>query len=198
MNEPLRAAGFSLRGAPRDLKVAARGVKPCALPRRINSRVCFAFLTSVTLLGTGCDLFECLGLKPPAEDDTAPETVPDFHEARFTHPTQIDNPFFPLVPGTTRTYAAETEDGTERIVVEVLDDTRDVMGVTCRVVRDRVFLDDVLIEDTHDWYAQDDAGNVWYMGEQVDNHNYDDEGMLLNITHEGEWEAGKDVAGLGT
>jgi len=61
-----------------------------------------------------------------------------------------------------------------------------------------VFLDDVLIEDTYDWYAQDDAGNVWYMGEQVDNCNYDDEGMLLNITHEGDWEAGQDVAGLGT
>jgi len=33
MNEPIRAAAFSLRGAPRDLKVAARGVEPGAFPR---------------------------------------------------------------------------------------------------------------------------------------------------------------------
>ena len=61
-----------------------------------------------------------------------------------------------------------------------------------------MYLDEVLIEDTHDWYAQDDDGNVWYMGEEVDNYNYDDEGGLIDITNEGAWEAGLDVVGLGT
>jgi hypothetical protein len=55
-----------------------------------------------------------------------------------------------------------------------------------------------LIEDTRDWHALDDAGNVWYMGEAVDNYNYDDQGRLIDVTHEGAWEAGKDVANLGT
>ncbi len=127
-----------------------------------------------------------------------PDTVPDFFAATFTDPTRIDNPYFPLVPGTTFTYEAQTEDGTETIVVEVLSDTRDVMGVTCVVVRDRVSVDGVLIEDTHDWYAQDDDGNVWYMGEEVDNYNYDPSGSLIEVTHEGAWEAGKDVAGVGS
>jgi hypothetical protein len=68
-----------------------------------------------------------------------------------------------MVPGTANIYQAETEDGIETIVVEVLDETRDVNGVISRVVRDRVFLEELLIEDTHDWFAQDDAGNVWYM-----------------------------------
>ena len=129
---------------------------------------------------------------------TVPDTVPDVEAASFSNPTQIDNTFFPLTPGTVRTYQVETEDGTERIVVEVLDDTREVMGITCRVVRDRVYLDDVLIEDTHDCYAQDGDGNVWYMGEEVDNYNYGAEGSLIDITNEGAWEAGLDVAGLGT
>jgi hypothetical protein len=40
-----------------------------------------------------------------------------------------------------------------------------VNGVTATVVRDRVFLNGSLIEDTYDWYAQDRAGNVWYLGE---------------------------------
>ena len=32
------------------------------------------------------------------------------------------------------------------------------------------------------------------MGEEVDNYNYDDDGELLDITHEGAWEAGVDGA----
>jgi hypothetical protein len=127
-----------------------------------------------------------------------PDTVPDFAAAVFTNPAQIDHPYFPLVVGTTRTYRGQTADGTERIVIEALDETRVVMGVACQVVRDRVFVDDVLVEDTHDFFAQDDAGNVWYMGEEVDNYNYDDEGALIDITHEGAWEAGQDVAGIGS
>jgi len=130
--------------------------------------------------------------------DSVPETVPDVTAARFTNPTQVDHPYFPLAPGTLWTYSSETQDGVERIVAEVLHDTREVMGVACRVVRVREYLDEVLIEDTHDWHAQDDAGNVWYMGEEVDNYNYDDAGDLVDVTHEGAWEAGKDVAGLGS
>ena len=141
---------------------------------------------------------EVRGGTPNGGTDQVPGTVPDFDAASFTNPTQIDNTYLPLVVGTTRIYQAETEDGTERIVVEVLDETRVVSGITCRVVRDRVYLDDVLIEDTHDWYAQDDVGNVWYMGEEVDNYEYDDEGNVIEINHEGAWEAGQDVAGLGT
>ena len=58
-------------------------------------------------------------------------------------------------------------------------------------------LDSVLIEDTHDWYAQDDAGNVWYMGEDVINYEYDDEGNLLETNSDGAWEAGVDGAEAG-
>jgi hypothetical protein len=128
---------------------------------------------------------------------TGPDSIPDFAAATFSDPTEIDNPYFPLVPGTTFTYEGETEDGLETTVVEVLEETREVAGVTSRVVRDRVYLEDLLIEDTHDWYAQDDEGNVWYMGEEVDNYEYDDEDEQSEVTHEGAWEAGKDVAGLG-
>lgn len=149
-------------------------------------------LASLLVTGVGCPL------APGGGTIQVPDTVPDFNAASFTNPTRIGNTYLPLVVGTTRIYEAETGDGTERIVVEVLDETRVVSGVTCRVVRDRVFVADVLIEDTHDWFAQDDEGNVWYMGEEVDNYEYDDEGNIVEINHEGAREAGLDVAGLGT
>jgi len=129
--------------------------------------------------------------------DVTMASLPDFAGATFTNPTTIDNPFMSWTAGSTWTYSSETEDGTEEILLDVLPDTRDVAGVTCVVVRDQVFLDGVIVEDTHDWYAQDDDGNVWYFGEEVDNYNYADDGTLIDITHDGSWEAGEDVAGAG-
>lgn len=137
-----------------------------------------------------------------AEDDDAktsiPSTVPAFSAATFSDSTRIDNSYFPLTPGTIRTYLANTPDGVEKTVIEVLSDTRRVNGVACRVVRDRVYIDDVLVEDTRDFFAQDDDGNVWYMGEAVDNYEYDAGGQLLDVTHDGSWEAGRDVARAGS
>lgn len=123
--------------------------------------------------------------------------VPIFDTDDFSNPTQIDNEYFPLEPGMVWNYEAETEDGTEAVVVEVLDETREVGGIDCVVVRDQVWVDEVLVEDTHDWYAQDDEGNVWYMGEEVVNYEYDDNGDLTETTDEGSWETGLDVSDIG-
>ena len=101
----------------------------------------------------------------------------------------IDNPWLPYIPGTTWIYEGETEDGMERIVVEVTDDTREIMGVECTVVRDRVYLDGELIEDTFDWFAQDLEGNVWYFGEIT--FELEDEEI---VSLEGSWEGGRDGA----
>ncbi|WP_440951871.1 hypothetical protein [Methanococcoides sp. FTZ1] len=102
----------------------------------------------------------------------------------------IDNPYFPLIPGTTFIYEGENEDGElERNEVYVTDDTRVVMGVTTTVVHDRVWEDGELIEETFDWYAQDKDGNVWYFGE--DSKEYEDGEF---VSDEGTWEAGIDDA----
>ena len=119
--------------------------------------------------------------------------LPDFSAAVFSNSLKIGNPYWPMNPGTTWTYEGVTSDPetgeteSETIIVEVLDDTRTVFGVETRIVRDRVFLDGLLIEDTFDWYAQDDAGNVWYMGEEVTDFEYDDEGNRIGTSHTGAW-----------
>ena len=108
----------------------------------------------VTAMGCASALLAvcgCGGIRPDPDPDPIPETVPDFDAATFSNPSVIDHMFFPQVPGTKRTYRAETEDGTEDIIIDVLEETRVVMGIACRVVRDQVLVDGVLIEDTHDW-----------------------------------------------
>ena len=101
----------------------------------------------------------------------------------------VDNPYFPLVPGTTFIYEGDTEEGTEHIEVVVTDDTKEVLGVDCVVVRDTVWVDGEMVEDTFDWFAQDTDGNVWYMGE--DSKEYEDGEV---VSADGSWEAGVDGA----
>ena len=93
----------------------------------------------------------------------APSYAPVINPAEFS--TTIDNPYFPLVPGTRFIYEATTADGRERNVVEVTADTKTVMAVATRVVHDLVLVDGKPEEETFDWYAQDTEGNVWYFGE---------------------------------
>jgi hypothetical protein len=124
--------------------------------------------------------------------------LPDFGAATFVPGAPIDNPYFPLVPGTTLTYRGEKDEGGE-IEVELNEmyvtfERRDVFGVSSHVVRDREWINGVLTEDTFDWYAQDTDGNVWYMGEFTTAFEYDAEGNVIGSSHEGSWEAGVDGA----
>jgi len=101
----------------------------------------------------------------------------------------IDNRYFPLTPGTRSVYEGDTPDGRERIVVEVTQETKTILGVTTLVIRDTSMIDGQLAEDTFDWYAQARDGTVWYFGE--DTHEYKD-GKV--VSSKGSWEAGVDGA----
>jgi hypothetical protein len=107
--------------------------------------------------------------------------------AKFT--STVDNPYFPLVPGTVMIYEGHSEDAETRNEITVLTETRTVMGVECLVVRDVAYEDGELIEDTLDWFAQDSEGSVWYFGEE----SKDIEDGEVVDTH-GSWEAGVDGA----
>src|SRR5947207_10758355 len=100
--------------------------------------------------------------------------------------TTIDNPFFPLVPNTTYVYVGTTEGSVARDEFAVTRRTKLILGVTCREVRDRGYVDGVLTEDTLDWFAQDTEGTVGYSGEYTKALNAN--GHV--ITHAGSWQAG--------
>jgi hypothetical protein len=108
--------------------------------------------------------------------------------ADFT--TEIDNPYFPIVPGSRRVFReTDAEGAVRRVVVTVTNDTKTIIGIEARVVHDVVTEDGQVTEDTYDWYAQDSEGNLWYMGE--DTKEYEN-GKLKST--EGSWEAGVDGA----
>jgi hypothetical protein len=107
----------------------------------------------------------------------------------FVSTNIVGNDFWPLTVRTTVHEGEEPNGPATRVVVEYTSETKVVMGVTCAVVRDRVYEDDELVEDTYDWYAQDNQGNVWYFGEDSE----EIENGIVVSTH-GSWEAGVDGA----
>ena len=113
----------------------------------------------------------------------------DLDPATFT--VDIDNPYWPMVPGTRWTYAETDEEGQVLdVVVTVTSETKQIAnGITARVVRDTVRRGDEVVEDTFDWYAQDEAGNIWYLGEDTAEF----EGGQVTSTA-GSFEAGVDGA----
>jgi hypothetical protein len=109
---------------------------------------------------------------------------PPFRPATFV--ARVDNPWFPLVPGTVWVYRGLEGGKPSRDVVEVTHATRMIDGVRATAVRDLVYVGGRLEERTTDWYAQDGAGNVWYLGEASE--ELDASGRVT--TREGSWLSG--------
>ena len=80
---------------------------------------------------------------------------------------KIDNPYFPLTPGTVFIYEGQTPRGLVHNEFSVTYKTVQILGVTTVEVHDTVTTNGELTEDTLDWFAQDKAGNVWYFGENT-------------------------------
>jgi len=138
-------------------------------------------------------------LSGPQEAGTGPavdETADDDDVPRFPPPeefvAEIDNPYLAFARGRIFHYEGQTEEGLETVVVEVTTGTKTILGIDATVVRDRGYLDGNLVEDTLDWFAQDEDGNVWYLGE--DSKQIED-GQVVGT--EGSWEAGVDGARAG-
>ena len=124
----------------------------------------------------------------------APSSLPRSDEpvaldpADFT--TDIDNPYWPMKPGTQWVYRETDPDGDLTVHVTVTSQTKRIAnGIEARVVRDSVTRGDELVEDTFDWYAQDADGAIWYLGEDTAEF----EGGQV-VSREGSFEAGVDGA----
>ena len=93
----------------------------------------------------------------------------DFEAAVFDNPTVIDNEWFSLTPGNRLVLSGETvEDGEtfdHRIEFTVTDFTKEILGVQTVVAWIEDYSDDELVEAELAFYAQDNDGNVWFMGE---------------------------------
>ncbi len=113
---------------------------------------------------------------PTVESEPSPEPTIDtasqleeLNPGDFDDPTTIDNPWLPMVPGTQWIYEGSTEEGgliiPHRIVFTVTDLTKMIDGVRSVVAYIVDYSNNQAIEKEIAFYAQDDEGKVWYLGE---------------------------------
>lgn len=134
------------------------------------------------------------------QGECAGEFTEDFRTGDCVFSDRVDafawgNPYFPLEPGWQLVLEGEEEDEEGdvefiRLQITVLDETRAVDGVLTRVVEEREWIDDELMEVSRNFYAICLTTNdVFYFGEEVD---FYEGGEIVN--HEGAWLAGEDGA----
>jgi hypothetical protein len=135
----------------------------------VRALLAIALLPILGTVLTGCGTASAPS--PPAGVDELVIPTPSPDPADFVD--RVDNPWFPLEPGTRATYDVADAHGNHLLLVTV-EPGPTVAGVptTARVSRERG-------SRVVDWYAQDDRGNVWWFGRA------------------GEWAAGTDGAEAG-
>jgi hypothetical protein len=161
---------------------------------RIQIPTILAVLAAAVALG-GCGASGGDGSTSPPRSDAAalspastkrPWPPPAINPADFV--SRVDNPYLPLVPGTTLHYRGVMKDGTTPQVdtFAVTHQRKIVMGVSCTVVRDTVTSRGRPVERTYDWFAQDRQGNVWYMGEETQELKHGHFGKMIDSGPAGE------------
>lgn len=201
------AAGFCTQTAQALFQACTTGVNEDSLVKRaicinlsdVGERdACFQELQSEKSEG----LEECLdqrewrvdACKLLGQDRYDPDFNPANFDTDFRNLTK-PNPYFPLGIGNKSTYRSVTD--AEFNTVEVLNQTKLIDGVTCVVVRDKVFKNGSLMENTDDWYAQATDGNVWYCGEEVKDYEVfegDRPKRPELVAIDGSFKAGRDGA----
>jgi len=112
---------------------------------------------------------------------------------KFSHPRDLTNPYLPLA--TLKQDILEgTEDGKKiRVERTALTDKHKSFKINGQMVEaavyeDRAWLNGELEEVATDYFAQDDGGTVYYLGEDVDEYK---QGKVTS--HEGAWLLGQDT-----
>jgi hypothetical protein len=93
----------------------------------------------------------------------------DFRLQKFERSIDIDNRWFPLRPGTQWVSEGSTREEGRRVshrdVFTVTDLTKVVNGVRTVVIWDRDYSKGRLVEGELTFFAQDNDGNVWHLGQ---------------------------------
>jgi hypothetical protein len=127
----------------------------------MTGKAAIAALGLLSLVASGCG-----SSRPPSAASLAPihgRYAPAIDPANFV--ARVDNPYWPLEPGTTFHYRGVRGTTPQTDDEVVTHRTKRVFGIACTVVQDTVSERGKPVERTDDWYAQDKDGNVWYMGE---------------------------------
>jgi hypothetical protein len=124
-------------------------------------------LVSIALVFIFTIFISACGNQPSPE---ATAEFKDFDPANFDKSTEIINPWMPMEPGTMWAYEGTAVDDegnsfARRIEFTITDLTKEINGVQTVVAWIVDYNNEDVIEKEIAFYAQDNDGNVWYLGE---------------------------------
>jgi hypothetical protein len=145
------------------------------------------------VLGSG--VLGACGATPAPQPPTGIDglTIPTPSPAPADFVAGVDNPWFPLVPGTRWTYDRYATTGSETLTATVLPEPRLVDGVATTALRwelRRPGRRPATLAVR--WYAEDTAGNVWWFGQRVTRT-----GPPVDLLTDRSWAAGRHGAQAG-
>jgi predicted small secreted protein len=106
-----------------------------------NLMILSILVVLVSILTTAC----ALAVPGVASSTTASTSAADSVEGYTVHLTPadfvdvVDNPYFPRISGSKYVYEGQTGDGFERVELQILNETKEVMGVKTTIMRDTAY-----------------------------------------------------------
>jgi hypothetical protein len=140
------------------------------------------FLPSLLGLAVAGAVIAILVLTVFKKKGYAPHIIPPNFGRDFS------NLYFPLLAGEIRKYTVSEGTSRAAMTVDTTVQIKQLMGILCLGVHERVITDERLVEDTWRWYAQDHDGNIWYFARETKKYDYQ---LLIE---DWSWQAGKNDA----
>jgi hypothetical protein len=142
----------------------------------VGKHILLSFSVSAVMLVTAC-------AGRPASTANPASAV------RFTHPTEITNPYYPVSLDAQAIYIGQEDGAPARNEVTLLPTTEKIalsgQQVEARISQFAAYSNGKLVEVAYDYFAQADDGSVYYLGEDVNNYH---DGKITS--HSGSWKAG--------
>jgi hypothetical protein len=186
-------------GQPASTSVAAPTAAPTSAASSATEAPHVIFATEIAPTAAAPTAAPAVAVPTAAPTVAAPTAAPTSAASsatqapRFTHPTEITNPFYPVSLTGKAIFLGTEGEKPSRTEVTLLPVNKMIAGdgqqIEARVLQFVAYADGKLVEIAYDYFAQADDGSVYYLGEDVSNY---EDGKLVD--HGGSWLAGKDGA----
>jgi hypothetical protein len=120
-----------------------------------------------------------------------------FRPRNFPDRPKIHNTYLPLIPGMRSVFEGTVDGVPHRVEFTVTDLYKKIDGVNVLVVWDTDTSEDQLVESELAFFAEDEDGNVWNLGEYPEELEYDENGELIDVSAPSTWISGRKGAKAG-
>jgi len=120
-----------------------------------------------------------------------------FKPKDFPERPKIQNTYLPLIPGMRSSFEGTVDGVPHRVEFTVTDLYKRMDGVNVLVVWDTDTSEEQLVESELAFFAEDEHGNVWNLGEYPEEYEYDENGDLIDVSASNTWISGKKGAKAG-